>query len=164
MRASHKKSKRQIPIASAILAFLLCASIIFGGIAIIVARVTATSDDIGLHIDGRWEIESPTHNNERITYAFAGDSFSMVTESMIFDADAEIIEDIQAYHMLYYGAEVDADYMGDGTFRLRIFADGTFVINGDIILMVTGEGLSRTLPFYWMDDAILINGYRFVRG
>lgn len=162
MRASRKPA-RKIPVATAILALVLCTVILFGGAAIIYARVTATDDDVGLHIDGVWATEEPTHNDELIFYYFAGNEFTALTESTIFNASPEIIENIREYHVSYFGASLDAEYVGDGTFYLRVTAEGTFALDGDGILLVTGEGITRRLPFYWEGETILIDGYRFVR-
>ena len=137
--------------------------LIFGIVSVIVDRVTATNDDIGLHIDGIWETVSPTYNDEHITFTFTGDSFSMLTESMIHDAEPNDIEAIREFHLQHNGAIVSAIDMDDGSFHLRITADGTFAIDGNTILLVMAEGLTTNLPFYWESDAIIINGDRYVQ-
>ena len=163
MRTSRRKPQRQIPIVSAIIALVFCGALIFGAAAAINARIRATSDDIGLHIDGTWEIQAPTYNDELITYVFSGDSFYAITESVIFDANFEVIESIREFHTMYNGATVDAEDIGEGNFRLRITKDGTFALDGNTILLVSGEGFVNVLSFYWESEAILINGDRFVR-
>ncbi|MCL2378109.1 MAG: hypothetical protein FWC77_03180 [Defluviitaleaceae bacterium] len=158
-----RKPQRQIPIVSAILALVFCAAVIFGTVSIIVDRVTTTGDDIGLHIDGAWETQTLTYNDEHIIYVFAGDSFSRTTESTIFNANPDDIEAIREFHMEYNGAIVEAVDIADGNFRLSITANGTFVIDDNNILLVAGEGLVSVLPFYWESEAIVINGDRYVR-
>jgi len=160
---SPRKAERRIPIASAIIAIVFCAVVVFGAALAFVSRIGATSDDVGLHIDGTWEIETPTYNDEHITFVFTGDSFSRFAESMIFDASPEVIGDIREFHMMYSQATVDAEYMGDGNFFIQIATDGTFALDGNNILLVSGEGLARLLPFYWESEAIIINGDRFIR-
>ena len=128
-----------------------------------ISTLTRSPDDIGLHICGTWEIEAPTYNDEHIVYVFTGDSFTSVTESMIFGADAAVLEDIAEFLLLYSGAIVDAEDMGDGNFRMRITAGGTFALDGNRIRLVSGEGLVRVLSFSWESEAIFIDGYRFTR-
>ena len=159
----RRTSGDRIPIVSAIIALVFCSAILFGATSAIISRVGRSTDDIGLHIDGTWEIESPTYNDEHIIYIFAGDSFSSITESMIFGADPEVLEAIGEFLLGYSGAIVEAEDMGDGNFLMRITADGTFALAGNTIRLVSGEGLVRTLSFSWEEDAVIIDGYRFVR-
>ena len=154
---------REIPIVSAVIALVFCAVVIFGAAAALLSR-TGPDGDAGLHLDGIWEIESPTYNDEHITYVFAGDTFSSVTETMIFNASPEMLEDIAAFHREYSGAYVSTEGMGEGNYLLRITIDGTFFLDGYHILMVSGYGIVRLLSFNWEGEAIVINGYRFVRG
>jgi len=138
--------------------------LILGVVAVIFARITALSDDVGLQLDGAWETYALTYNDEHITYVFAGDVFSRLTESVVYDANPEAITVIREYHELYYGAHVDAEDIGNGNFHLRVIADGTFAIDNDGILLVSGEGRAVMFPFYWeSENVILIDGYRFIR-
>ena len=163
LRSPRKTTERKIPIVNAIIALIFCSAVILGATLAIISRIGAPIDDEGLHLDGTWETESPTHNDEYITFVFAGDSFSTVTESIIVNASPEVLEDIRDFYMVYYGAAVYADDLGDGSFLLRIKADGTFALDGNNILLVSGEGLVRVLSFYWENEAIVINDDRFVR-
>ena len=162
-RKPPRKADRKVPVVTAVFALFFVAVLALGLSAVIVSRIGATSDDIGLHIDGTWEIETPTYNDEHISFVFAGDSFSSVTESIIFDAGPEVIEDIREFHMLNSRAAVEAEYVGNNSYLIRVTADGTFAIDGGSILLISGEGLVRRLPFYWESDAIVIDGDRFIR-
>jgi len=158
-----KATKKKIPIASAVIALVFCSTVVFGVAFALASRIGAAGNDIGLHIDGTWETIAPTYNNEHITYVFAGDSFSSITESVIINAGPEILADIRDFHITYSGAVVEAEEMGAGSYLLRITADGTFALDGSNILLVSGEGLVRILSFYWESEAVVIDGDRFVR-
>jgi len=158
-----RKAVRKVPIVTAVIAIVFTGAIILGLTAVITSRFGAANDDIGLHIDGTWEIETPTYNDEHITFVFAGDTFSSVTESVIFDAGPEVIEDIREFHIVYSQAEVDAEYIGYGTYLIRVAADGTFALYSNSILLVSGDGVVRLLSFEWESDAIVINGDRYIR-
>ena len=163
MVKGRKAPERQIPIVSAVIALVFFSAILLGAASVIVSRLSRPPGDTGLHIDGTWEIEAPTHNDEHIIYSFAGDTFSSVTESMIFDADPEVLEAIGEFLLAYSGAVVEAEDMGDGNFLMRITADGTFAFDGNNIRLVSGEGLVRLLSFAWEGEAVIIDGYRFMR-
>ena len=159
-----RKHTREVPIASAIITLIVCGVLIMGIAAAIIANITSSSDDIGIQLDGTWEIYALTYNDEHITYVFARDTFSRLTESVVFDTNPEAIMAIREYHELYYGAHVDIEDLDDGILRLRIIADGTFAIDSNVILLVSGEGHAVTLPFFWESENIaLIDGYRFMR-
>ena len=162
-RPTRDAPERKLPIVTAIIALAFGGLVIFGATSAILSRVGTTSGDVALHIDGTWETEGPTYNDELITFVFTGDSFSREVETMIFGAGAADIEDIETFQRDYNGATVDAEDLGDGTFRLRITADGTFALDGNSILLISGEGLLRMFSFYWEDEAVIINGDRFVR-
>jgi len=156
-------SERRIPYVTAIIAVVLSAIVILGIAMIITNRLTDTGGDIALHIDGTWETATLTYNDEHIIYVFDGDIFTSTTETVIFDANMDIIDSIQEYYRVYSGAIVIADDIGDGNFFLTITMDGTFSLVGDRLLLLSGEGILREVPFFWDDDAILINDERFVR-
>jgi len=158
-----RKSERRIPIVTAVIALAFSAIIAFGAASVLVSRIGAASDDTGLHIDGIWETENRTFNNEHITFEFTGDSFFSVAESMIFDASLDALEDIREFHVRYDQATVDTEYVGDGNFLIRVATDGTFALDGAYILLISGEGLARLLSFNWESEAIVIDGDRFVR-
>ena len=156
--------ERKIPIVPAIIALAFCAVVIFGAALAIVSHFGAANyGDGALHIGGTWETDGPTYNDELITYVFEGESFSRVIETIIFGASYADIEAREAYEYNYNGAAVYAEDVGEGNFRLRITADGTFWLDGNNIVLVSGEGFMRVFSFYWEDDAIFIDGDRFVR-
>ena len=163
-RPTRDAPERKIPIVTGVIALAFCAILIFGVASAIISRVrTAGYGDTALHISGTWETDGPTHNDELITYVFAGDTFSRVIETMIFNVGPADIEAIVAFQRDYNGAEVSVDDLGDGNFRLRITADGTFGLDGNSILLISGEGFLRLFSFYWEGEAIIINGDRFIR-
>ena len=163
-RPTRDAPERKIPIVTGAIALAFCAIVIFGATSAIISRIRAAGGgDTALHINGMWETEEPTFNDEHITYMFAGDSFSRVIETTVFDAGQADIEAIVAYQREHNGATVEAEDLGDGTFLLRIIADGTFGLDGNSILLISGEGFLRLFSFYWEDEAIIINGDRFVR-
>jgi len=156
--------ERKIPIVTAIIAIVFFSVVVFGAASVIIARFWDEAEgDVGLHLNGTWEIESPTFNDEFITYVFAGDSFSSVTETMIFNASADDLENIREFHRVHSGARVEAVSAGDGNYSIRITADGTFTLDGNSILLVMGDDLIRWLSFYWDGEAVIINGDRFLR-
>ena len=155
--------ERKVPIVTGIIALAFCAILIFGAASAVLSRMRATTGDVALHIDGTWETDGPTFNDELITYVFAGDSFSRLIETTVFGASQDDIEAIEAFQRDYNGATVDAEDLGDGNFLLRIAADGTFTLDGNSILLISGEGLLRLFSFYWEGEAVIINGDRFVR-
>ena len=163
-RPTRDAPERKIPIVTGIIALAFCAVVIFGAASAIISRIrTSGGGDAALHINGTWETDGPTYNDELITYVFAEDTFSRVIETVIFNATPADIEVVKAFQREHNGAEVDAEYLGDGNFRLKITADGTFGLDGNSILLISGEGLLRLFSFYWDGDAVIINGDRFVR-
>jgi len=147
---------------SAVIALGFFGIVIFGLAAVLISNLRADVDT-ALHLNGTWEIESPTFNDEHIMYVFADDSFSAITEMMVFDAGPDALDAIKQFHQDNYGATVDAEDIGNDSFLLRISVDGTFAFDGNNILLVSGEGHTRLLPFYWDGEAILINGDRYLR-
>jgi len=136
----------------------------FGAALVIITHLTGENEgDVAFHIDGTWETDGPTYNDEHITYVFSGDVFSKVTETMIFDANLDIIENIRDFYRYYSGAIVTANDMDDGNFVLMITMDGTFALDGDSLLLLAGEGMLTELTFSWEGDVIIINDDRFVR-
>ena len=157
-------SERRVPIVTAVLAIALAAVLIFGATALFLNYFgPGAGSDTALHLDGPWEIEGPTYNDEYIFYVFSGDAFSSVTESMVYDTNHEGIEDIKVYYRERNGATVASQYLGDGNFLLRIALEGTFLLEADNIMLVSGEGMLTVLPFTWERDTITIDGYRFRR-
>ena len=130
-------SERKIPIVTAIIALAFFSLVIFGISAVIIAHIGAAGEgDVGLHLDGTWDIASPTFNDEAIRFVFDGAAFSNITESVIFDATPEILDDIREFHMTHSNAAVNTQHMGGANYLLRIHTDGTFVLDGNSILLV----------------------------
>ena len=155
---------RRVPVVTAVITVILSAVLIFGAAMVIITHLTGENEgDVAFHIDGTWETDGPTYNDEHITYVFSGDVFSRVTETMIFDANPDIIESIRDFYSYYSGAIVAAEDMGDGNFALMITIDGTFALEGDSLLLLAGEGMLTELSFSWEGDVIIINDDRFVR-
>ncbi|MCL2527815.1 MAG: zinc ribbon domain-containing protein [Defluviitaleaceae bacterium] len=159
-----RKIQRKIPIVTAVIAIIFFAIIVFGVASVIIARLGSTSEsDVGLHLDGIWVIESPTFNDEIITFVFADETFTSTTEAMIFGASPEILEDIRDFHVAHSGASFYATAEGDGNYRLLVTSSGTFTLDGNSILLVMNNDVPLLLPFYWDGDGIIINGDRYLR-
>jgi len=165
-RPTRETIERRIPVVTAIIALVFLAVVIFGVTAVIIARVrdAAVSDgDVGLHLDGIWVTESPTFNDENITYVFNGDSFTSTTERLLFDADPEALSSFIYFYVTHHGATVDTEDVGDGNYNIRISTGGTFTLYGNSISLIKGESLRIMYSFYWDGEAIYIDGNRFVR-
>jgi len=155
---------RKIPVVTAIITIIVSAVIIFGAALVVITHLTGENDgDVAFHIDGTWETQSPTYNDEHIVYVFNGDLFSRIVETTIVDASPEIVDSIREYYHEYSGAIVVSQDMGGGDFFLIITMDGTFALDGDMLLLLGGEGMLTRLPFAWEGDTIVINDDRFTR-
>ena len=162
-RAARDAPERNVPIVTAVIALAFAAVVILGAASAIAAWLRAGSGDAALHIDGIWVTEGPTYSDEHITYVFDGEAFTRIIETKVFGASEIDIDGIRDYQRQHNGAEVTAEALGDGTFLLRIMADGTFGLDGNSIVLVSGEGLLRVFSFYWEGEAVIINGERFRR-
>jgi len=157
---------RKIPVVPAIIAIVFLAAMIFGATIIAMSHIRNRSESDGeaaLHLDGTWATESPTFNDEHITYVFDGDAFTSITERFLFDANPEVISSFVDFHRNYHGALVDSEYLGDGNYFIHITTSGTFTLEGHLILLIKGDGLLVPFSFDWDGTAIYIDGYRFVR-
>ena len=157
--------ERKIPIVTALIALAFFSVIVFGASSVIIGNIrrAANERDTGLHLDGTWEIEAPTYNDEHIVYVFAGDAFTSRVETMALNISLEDLNNIREFHRTMSGASVEAVYMDNNNYLLRIRTDGTFILDGYTIMLITGEGFVRMFSFYWEDEAIVINGDRFLR-
>jgi len=164
MKTARNAQERKIPLVTAIIALVFCSLVIFGAVSVIIARFGGNSyGDVGLHLDGTWHIEAPTFNDESITFVFQGDSFTSVTESIIFGASPEDIESIRDFHVIQSGASLYSEDIGDGNYLLRITLQGTFLLDGNSILLTTDSDMTLLLPFYWQGEALIINGDRYFK-
>ena len=162
-KSTKLDGEKRIPIGTAIFAIIVFGILIVGTVSLIISRLQDDGSDVGLYLDGTWETDGPTYSAESIVYIFSGNTFSSVTEMMIFDANPEIIAHIQEFYLYNHGAAVDAEDTGDGVFRLSIKKDGTFSLDGDYILLLSAESFLTEYSFRWNDDEIIIAGDRFMR-
>jgi hypothetical protein len=118
-------------------------------------------------LNGIWEIESPTYNDETVTIAFWDNSFSMITEMVIADADIELlletIEEIREFHKNQNGAVAEVVEADDSRPRLRIILEGTFSLTESELILNSGQDMLTILPFFLGNDGISINNDRFLR-
>jgi len=166
-RPTKDTPARKIPVATAIIALVFIAVIIFGVAIGIITRIRETPEtdsDTALHLDGVWATQGPTVNDEHITYVFDGDTFSRVTERTLFDANPEALRDFIDYYASNYRATVDAEDIGDGNYFIRIYVSGMFALDGANILIFIGDGPPVVYSFYWDGVAIIIGGDRFYSG
>ncbi|MCL2361845.1 MAG: YfjI family protein [Defluviitaleaceae bacterium] len=166
MQLARDSSQRKIPIVTAIIAIVFFSVVVFGAAAVLIAHIRREADfdgDVGLHLDGVWDTDGPTVNDEYISFEFAGDSFSSVTEWTFFDASPEALAEFIAFNENDRGAIVYTDDIGYGNYRIRIYEHGEFTLEGNSILLSLNSGQSQWMPFYWDGDAIIINGDRYLR-
>ncbi|MCL2570911.1 MAG: hypothetical protein FWE11_00780 [Defluviitaleaceae bacterium] len=160
----NKTTERKVPIITAAIALVFFAALVFGSALAILSNLRIESDsDMALHLDGIWEIEELTFNDEHITYIFDGDLFTSITKAIIYDATPDDIDNIREFHLAYSGAMVETENTGDGNYRLIITSEGSFSLDGSSIVLAMRDGIYNWLSFYWDDDGIIINGDRFLQ-
>jgi len=166
MNTSRDTQQRKIPAITAIIAILFFSAIVFGTASMLLAHIRTDADndgDVGLHLDGTWETEGSTINDEHITISFFGDTFSSITKRTIFDATPEVLVDIAEFYRVYRGALVESRDIGDNNYLIYIHEDGMFSLYGNDIQFMYNNELPVWMPFYWDNDTIIINGDRFIR-
>jgi len=154
---------KKVPLVTAAIAILLVAVLALGVAMLITNHINDPGGDTAFQIEGIWETPDLTYNDAHMIFTFEGDIFTSVTESVIFDANPEIIETITEYYQEHTGAIVTASDLGNGDFMLTIATDGTFALYGDTIRLLSGEGMLQELPFSIGDAQILINYVPFVK-
>ena len=141
------------------------AVLVFGAASVVIGRVRGSgAGDTALHLDGTWVTEGPTYNYESIRFEFFGDGFTSVSERILFSDSPDDLTLARGFYETYHDAQVDAEDTGYGSYLLRITTSGMFVLDGNSILLITGDSTTRRLPFYWDGDVIEIYPDRFVRG
>jgi len=164
-KPSREAPQRKIPVVTAVIAMIFFAAIVFGATSVILTNIrSAGSDgDMGLHLDGAWKTDDSTVNDEIISITFSGYAFTTVTERIFFDASPEALADLKEFYENYRGARVNSEDIGYGNYQIRIYENGEFALEGNSILLVLDNDLHVWMPFYWDDDAIIINGDRYLR-
>jgi len=165
MKYQVKKSpQRKIPIVTAVLACVFFAILIFGATSVILANLRREIDgDVGFHLDGAWETDNYTVNDEIIIFIFSSDSFTSVTTRKIFDVTQEALIDFIDFYEIYHGARVYTELIEYSNYQVRIYESGDFTLEGSSIMLDFDGGSTVWLPFYWDGDAIIINGDRYLR-
>ena len=121
----------------------------------------------GVSLNGIWEIESLTFNDEFITMTFNDEAFTRVSEMYIADADIyqvlETIDDIREFYARHNGGEVEVEETDDGNVLLRIIVNGVFSLTDNEIWLASGEDIVTVMPFSWDGATMVINDDIFVR-
>ena len=116
--------------------------------------------------DSLWQIEAPTYNDEIISIEFINNSFIMVTETIITDADmatiTETLNEIQEFY-IEQGGNVEILEDGENNVLLRVTMDGSFILTENELWLIGRGDILTVLPFSWDEDSMTINNNRFVQ-
>jgi hypothetical protein len=120
----------------------------------------------GVSLNGAWEIEALTYNDEFITIVFDDSEFIKVSEMHVMEADIDQviadIEDIREFYRNHNGGEVEVGETENGVL-LRVTVGGIFSLTDNEIWMASGEDIVTIMPFSWDGIRIVINDDSFVR-
>ena len=122
----------------------------------------------GVFINGVWESQGLTYNDEFVTIEFMDNRFTKITEMYIADADVAYIlgnlDEIREFHRSQSGGTVEVLIDETGAVLLRVRMDGTFGLTENELRLVSGDNLVNIFPFSWDGRSITINNDLFVQG
>jgi len=125
-----------------------------------------TSDSKHYVPNGKWQVEAPTYNDEIITIEFIDDTFLMITETSIADADIavvmETLYEIQEFY-IRQGSDVEIYRNAEDNVLLRVTMEGTFILTENELWLIGRGDTLTVLPFSWDEYSMTINNNRFIQ-
>jgi len=131
---------------------------------------TSSGQGDGLFLNGTWQIQEKTYNDEMIIINFYDDAFQRIIEVRVADAEltqlTDNLNDIRDFYRDFDGSHVEIHNQQDNGgdyIILQTTLTGTFGLTDNEIWLTSDSGIATVLPFSWDADGIYINNDRFMQ-
>jgi len=120
----------------------------------------------GEMLNGIWEIDGLGNNDEFVRLTFDNESFVMITETFVANADVSETQarsgEIEEHYRRLNGGISEVIETDEGGIMIRVTVSGTFTLSANELRLHSGD-ITTLLPFAWEGNTITVNDDIFTR-